>query len=274
MGPESVDSYLASILVCSACRGELHRNGSQLTCARCRAFFSIQNGVPIFLPERAAVAQVDHRSNPLGAEFEAILREGKDFVLHIGAGATVLGYPNCIEFEHQIFRHTDVVGDAHQLPFRDNVFDQVFAFNVFEHLANPKKAAAEILRVLKPGGSVAIHTAFLQPLHEEPAHFYNATVFGVREWFTAFEIDRCQVSGNFSPGYMLGFLISTVLETMRSASIEERTRLGQTSLDDWASFWQTRGVPPPGFDALENLPQSLQQGIAAGFELIAHKPAA
>jgi hypothetical protein len=39
-----------------------------------------------------------------------ILREGKKFVLNIGAGATATRYANCIEFEHKIFRHTDVVG--------------------------------------------------------------------------------------------------------------------------------------------------------------------
>ena len=69
--------------------------------------------------------------------------------------------PTCIEFEHKIFKHTDVVGDAHHLPFRDASFDRVFAFNVFEHLREPARAAAEIARVLKPTGAVAIHTAFL-----------------------------------------------------------------------------------------------------------------
>jgi len=40
------------------------------------------------------------------------LREGKKFVLNIGVSATAMRYANCIEFEHKIFRHTNVVGDA------------------------------------------------------------------------------------------------------------------------------------------------------------------
>jgi SAM-dependent methyltransferase len=212
----------------------------------------------------------------MGAEYETILREGKELVLNIGAGASATRFTNCVEFEHKIFRHTDVVGDAHHLPFRDQVFDRVFAFNVFEHLRDPKTASAEIFRVLKPSGSVAIHTAFLQPLHEEPAHFYNATAYGVREWFKQFEIERCHVSGNFSPAYMLAFLMANLLETVREAdpSGENKKLIGQTSLGQWAHFWEHRDEPPPGFDLLQNLPQHLQQRVAAGFELVARKPTA
>ena len=99
----------------------------------------------------------EHKSNPR-AQYEMILREGKKFVLNIGAGATTIRYANCIEFEHKIFRHTDVVGDAHCLPFRNEIFDCVFGFNVFEHLENPRRVAAEILRVL----NTAVHCSFTQ----------------------------------------------------------------------------------------------------------------
>ena len=185
-------------------------------------------------------------------------------------------YPNCIEFEHKVFRHTDVVGDAHHLPFRDGVFDRVFAFNVFEHLADPKTAAQEIYRVLKPGGGVAIHTAFLQGLHEEPNHFYNATEYGVRRWFAPFEIEDCRVSGNFGPGVMLAFLMSHVLESARlgEVSSKEQSLISESKIGEWAEFWDKRGKPPPAFNALQSLPQSMQKRIAAGFELLARKPLA
>lgn len=38
----------------------------------------------------------------------------------------------------KILRHTDVVSDAHHLPFSDDVFDRIFAFNVPAHLRDPK----------------------------------------------------------------------------------------------------------------------------------------
>ena len=228
----------------------------------------------MFLSEEVTEASLTHNSNAIGAEYEKILHENNDFVLHIGAGGTAAKYPRCIEFEHKLFKNTDVVGDAHQLPFRDNTFDRVFAFNVFEHLAEPSKASAEIYRVLKPGGYVAIHTAFLQALHEAPDHYYNATEYGVRRWFENFEVERCQVSGNFAAGMMLAYLMASVMNAARAAGVtpEMMTRLGETTLGQWANFWAGAGPVPDCFDLLQRLPQAAQGKIAAGFELVARKP--
>ncbi len=260
---------LLDLLACPKCRRELRRGDEKLVCATCASSFPIQNNVPVFLSEPVEVVALEHESNALGAEFEEILSRGEALVLHLGAGATPRRYPNCVEFEHKIFRHTDVVGDAHALPFRDNAFDRVFAFNVFEHLRDPWLAAREIHRVLKPGGEVALHTAFLQPLHEAPNHFYNATEYGVREWFRDFTIERCEVSGNFSPGFMLGFIAASLLDTLpqRSAQAE----VAGSTIGQWAEFWRRKAAPPAGFNALLTLPAELQKRVSAGFELRARK---
>jgi SAM-dependent methyltransferase len=44
------------------------------------------------------------------------------------------------------------VADAGSLPFQDGRFDLAFSIYVLEHLAQPQQFAAEIGRVLKPGG--------------------------------------------------------------------------------------------------------------------------
>ena len=267
---------LIALLGCPVCRQELAHKEMSLQCVKCAAGFPIVQGVPIFRsdPEPVAIMPLDHHSNPLGAEFEEILRQGNERVLHLGAGATASKYPGCVELEHKIFRHTDVVGDAHALPFRDGVFDRVLAFNVFEHLRDPRAAAREILRVLKPGGALALHTAFLQALHEAPHHYYNATEFGVREWFSDFTIERCGVSGNFSPGVMLGYLSASLLETLRQSELpgETQSRIAETRLGQWADFWNRGGNPPPGFHEMLALPQDFQKRVSAGFELLARKP--
>jgi len=43
-------------------------------------------------------------------------------------------------------------GDAYRLPFPDGSFNAVFSRFVFQHLSDPARAAAEIHRVLAPGG--------------------------------------------------------------------------------------------------------------------------
>jgi hypothetical protein len=41
----------------------------------------MRDQTPLFLPEPVQIVPAEHKSNPLGAEFEMILREGKKFVL-------------------------------------------------------------------------------------------------------------------------------------------------------------------------------------------------
>lgn len=49
-----------------------------------------------------------------------------------------------------------MVANAEELPFRDSSFDIVTAMGVLHHTPNIDKAIAEIYRVLKPGGRVAL----------------------------------------------------------------------------------------------------------------------
>ena len=95
----------------------------------------------------------------------------------------------------------------------------------------------------------------------------------MREWFGDFEIEKCEVSGNFSPGFTLGFLSASLLETVRQSGMPVTTQaeIADSRLGQWAEFWSRKSEPPPGFDALLSLPQELQKRLAAGFELLPHK---
>ncbi len=46
--------------------------------------------------------------------------------------------------------------DAQRLPFRDNIFDAVTSFAVLQLIPSPAAALAEMARVLKPGGRLAV----------------------------------------------------------------------------------------------------------------------
>ncbi len=49
-----------------------------------------------------------------------------------------------------------VQGDALALPFTDGAFDRIIAAEVLEHIPRDRQAIAELARVLKPGGVLAV----------------------------------------------------------------------------------------------------------------------
>ncbi len=269
---------LLPLLSCPACRGALRISGSSLACDTCEARYPLHSGRPVFLPDGGPprIVSPEHLSNQPPKMLHDWMTWFDGWILNIGAGGTRVKLEHVVEMEYSIFRHTDVVSDAHQLPFADASFDAVVSFNTFEHLYDPERAASEIHRVLKPGGRLALHTAFLQPVHEPPHHYYNTTEYGLRRWFRDFEIDDVSVSENFHPGHVIGWLASELLRAVEeSEGTKARDRLAASTLDVWRSIWeQPEGRKHPLWDLLRRLPQEHQLRYAAGFQLDAHKPEA
>src|ERR1700735_3283217 len=58
-------------------------------------------------------------------------------------------------------------------------------------------------------------TAFLQPLHEKPWHFFNCTRYGLAEWFKAFETEQLHVSKNFCPNHTVSWIASELEAAFR-----------------------------------------------------------
>jgi len=272
--PSRLDELLP-VLACPSCHAALHLGEDHLLCRGCGSRFAVREGRPVFWPDSSTVKimPAQHLSNSMPGEIMDWLTWFDGLVLNVGAGGSHHKFDNCIELEACIFRNTDVVGDAHHLPFADETFDAVITFNTFEHLRDPKCAAGEIHRVLKPGGKLVLHTAFLQPVHEAPYHFYNTTEYGLRNWFDGFTITKLEASENFSPAYVFGWLATEVIHAVEMTQGREAAQqLAATPL----SFWQSRWVKPaerkhPIWQMLGRLPQEMQKRFSAGFCLEAVK---
>lgn len=128
----------------------------------------------------------------------------KPTILVVGGGAIGSG-AECLYTDPEITLigtdvyaspNTQVVADAHQLPFDDASFDGVWIQAVLEHVLEPHHVVEEICRVLKPEGVVYADTPFMQQVHEGAYDFTRFTLSGHRWLFRNFsEIESSAVCG-------------------------------------------------------------------------------
>lgn len=109
------------------------------------------------------------------------------FVVSVGGGP-VRKRATVINLNIDMYPNVDIIGDAHNLPFKNNSVDGILIYAVFEHLERPDLAVAEIYRVLKKGGLVFAETPFLQHYHGYPFHFQNYTITGHEYLFRKFTV--------------------------------------------------------------------------------------
>lgn len=81
--------------------------------------------------------------------------------------------------------NVDLVGDAHGLSrfLRERSVDAVMSASVLEHLQAPWLLAAEINRVLKPGGLAYHEAPGAWPAHAQPNDFWRISAEGLRALF-------------------------------------------------------------------------------------------
>lgn len=97
--------------------------------------------------------------------------------------------------------------DAHEITFADESFDSVLAIEVFEHLRRPAVAAAEIRRVLRPGGTCLLSIPFLFRVHGDPFDFQRLTGSGLEELFRDFS--RVSVVGFGRRSHVISDIVTT-----------------------------------------------------------------
>jgi ubiquinone/menaquinone biosynthesis C-methylase UbiE len=74
-----------------------------------------------------------------------------------GARATGLDFPGVVELARRLVPGAEFIsGDALDLPFPDGSFDAVVCGYGVMHVPDPEKAMRQMLRVLRPGGHVAL----------------------------------------------------------------------------------------------------------------------
>lgn len=144
------------------------------------------------------------------------LRDVRGVVLDLGAGLRPFAdlIPGrTIAIDHRPRPDIDAIGDAHHLPFADNSIDAIVCTEVFEHLTDPPTAAAELIRVLKPGGRLVLTTRFCFPLHDRPADFWRFTSYTLARLFAP--LDPVVLPQHTAYQTLLVLLVRLVMEPTR-----------------------------------------------------------
>lgn len=98
--------------------------------------------------------------------------------------------------------HPDYTEDIHRLSFADSSIDGLFCLAVLEHVYDPKKAAEELVRVLKPGAQALIYVPYIYRYHanltEDYKDYYRYSKDGLAYLFReCSSITLCPVRGIF-----------------------------------------------------------------------------
>jgi SAM-dependent methyltransferase/uncharacterized protein YbaR (Trm112 family) len=124
----------------------------------------------------------------------------------LGAGMDTLASDrsiNLISTDVTFGSMTELICDAHDIPFADATFDGVIAQAVLEHVVDPYRCVSEIHRVMRPGAIVYAETPFMQQVHLGAYDFHRFTHSGHRRLFRQFaEIESGPVGG---PGMALAW---------------------------------------------------------------------
>ena len=148
-------------------------------------------------------------------DFAADMRPG---ALMLDAGAGEAPYKSL--FQHVIYESADfeqvdkpyakstyVCDLCDRIPVDDNRFDYIVFNQTLEHLKEPKRALAELYRVLAPGGKILCTVPLFYEEHEKPFDFFRYTQFAHRYLFAeaGFKVERTErLEGFFGTcGYML-----------------------------------------------------------------------
>ena len=219
---------LQALLCCPDCGGKLSFGESKGHCETCQRVTYKRDTVPHILEKGdlpfLRIAEQDY-THPYSDAVMGLLEEiGDGIVLDFGAGNTPDVYikPNICYLDVQQYHHTDVVSNTSKLPFADASFDAVISQAVFEHLPDPFLTARELYRILKPGGLVYVDTAFMQPLHGDPSHYFNMTLHGLRLVMSPFQEVQTGIRPYQYPSFGLIMQIESVLPFIAQSEWKHR----------------------------------------------------
>lgn len=297
--PPDLPPALAAALACPGCHGDLTGAPEQLRCAACGAVYAVRAGTPHFLDlasydgEIRAFEQLggtgllskqtaasgglrglalrhpwllgppiarDPEGPARWRRLASWLAERPGLAVNLGAQGQrpVAGM---VTLDAEPGEGIDLVADAHRLPFADASLTLVTSTSLFEHLRRPQQAAAELLRCLRPGGSVYLEVPWMYELHGCPMDFQRWTQAGLRELLGDFEhLDEGVLGG---PGSVAARMLRGLVFSLTPG---RRLRYLARTAATWGLWWMKY------LDAW--IPAARRAPFAQGYWIWARRPPA
>ena len=124
----------------------------------------------------------------IDAFIERYRTDGRTLDIGCGTQAYDRFFPNRLTADIDPNRNPDLIADVHALPFSDGEFDAVLCTEVLEHTLDPVQAIREMMRVLKPGGTLILTTRFVWPIHDAPGDYWRFTRYNLLRLFSAWTV--------------------------------------------------------------------------------------
>ena len=158
------------------------------------------------------------------------MREGRAHVrrfrvLVVGRATAGIGFQalledpdvECVETDVTFSDRTQIICDAHDLPFADSTFDAVVCQAVLEHVLDPIRVVSEIHRVLVDGGLVYSEIPFMQQVHGGKYDFTRFTLLGHRRLYRCFDEVRSGAQGG--PGMALAWSLWYFMRALAPSAV-------------------------------------------------------
>jgi len=165
-------------------------------------------------------------------KIENAVSDGDTLEIGGGIGNLNISSGRIIKSDIQHSVKLDVVADAQNLPFDDEVFSNIVLFDVLHHLQCPLLFFSEARRVLKPGGRVIMIEPGITPIskifykmgHEEPVEM---------KWNMN---DQCKIDVEKDP-YDSNQAIPTILFKKNPQLFLEKVKGFNMTKSDWLSLF-------------------------------------
>jgi len=246
------ENYIFPMLKCISCESiQLNRNDEKIMCEKCCREYIVNNYIPIMVLD-PDVEKIFTYSNDVVAKTsysdeltELLMNYDRGPVLDLGSGYNSNIFPDfgTVKLDIFPFPKVDVVGYGEDLPFKPDTFEAIISMSALEHVQNPFLLVHNMKQALAPDGEIYIETAFLQPVHAYPNHYFNMTKQGLEYLCSEFDKIGSGVHIHQFPSFTLNWILKSWSKKLNGKNREDflkvtvREILEEYSNNQFSSRW-------------------------------------